>query len=106
MARWQNEQLDSLLDNLPLKHVVCVHDYSEGYACRSQDEIQSEYFDVAKVSLHITILHCHAVEAIDGVKRTEENPHLIKEHIFVISGSCARSRQCAYMPGSNSKVFA
>ena len=105
MARWQHEQLDSLLDNLPLKHVVCVHDYSEGYACRSQDEIQSEYFDVAKVSLHITILHRHAVEAIDGVKRTEENPHLIKEHIF-ISGSCARSRQCAYMPGSNSKVFA
>ena len=46
MARWQREQLDSLLDNLPLKHVY-VHDYSDGYACRSQDEIQSEYFDIA-----------------------------------------------------------
>ena len=84
MARWQNEQLDSLLDNLPLKHVVCVHDYSEGYACRSQDEIQSEYFDVAKVSLHITILHCHAVEAIDGGKSTEENPTLLKS-TFLLS---------------------
>lgn len=47
MARLQREQLDSLLENLPLGHVVCVHDYSEGYACRKQDETQSEYFDVA-----------------------------------------------------------
>ena len=50
MARWQCEQLDSLLDHLPLGH-LCVHDYSEGYTCRKQDEIQSKYFDVAKVSL-------------------------------------------------------
>lgn len=85
MARWQREQLDSLLDHLPLGHVVCVHDYSEGYTCRKQDEIQSEYFDVAKVSLHVTILYRHAVEAVDGVESTEEDPHTIKEHIFVIS---------------------
>jgi len=62
-----------------------VHDYSEGYACWQQDEIQSEYFDVAKVSLHVTILHRHAVEEVDGVARTEENPRLVKDHIFVIS---------------------
>jgi len=43
MARWQWVQLDCLLDNLPAGHVVCVHDYSEGYACQQQDEIQSEY---------------------------------------------------------------
>lgn len=41
MARWQREQLDSLLENLPLGHVVCVNNYSEGYACRKQDETQS-----------------------------------------------------------------
>ena len=58
-----------------------VHDYSEGYACWQQDEIQSEYFDVAKVSLHVTILHRHAVE-VDGVARTEENPRLVKDHIL------------------------
>ena len=57
MAKWQREQLDNLLDNLPAGHVVCVHDYSERYTCRQQDEIQSEYFDVAKVSLHVTILY-------------------------------------------------
>ena len=85
MARWQRDQLENLLDNLPLGHVVCVHDYSEGYACRQQDEIQSEYFDVAKASLHVTILHRHAVQATDGVASTEEEPHLIKEHVFVIS---------------------
>lgn len=85
MARWQRDQLDNLLENLPLGHVVCVHDYSEGYACRQQDETQSEYFDVAKVSLHVTILHRHATEAKDGVTSTEEEPHLIKEHLFVIS---------------------
>jgi len=85
MARWQREQLDNLLEHLPVGHVVCVHDYSEGYACRKQDETQSEYFDVAKVSLHVTILYRHAVEATDGVESTEEDPHTIKEHLFVIS---------------------
>lgn len=50
MAKWQREQLNNLLDNLPAGHVVCVYDYSKGYTCRQQDEIQSEYFDVAKVS--------------------------------------------------------
>lgn len=61
VAKWQRDQLGNLLDNLPLGHVVCLHDYSEGYACRQQDETQSEYFDVAKVSLHLTILHRHAI---------------------------------------------
>ena len=64
---------------------MCVHDYSKGYTCRQQDEIQSEYFDVAKVSLHVTILHRHAVEEVDGVASTEDDPHIVKEHIFVIS---------------------
>jgi len=85
MARWQREQLDNLLDNLPQEHVVCVHDYSEGYTCRKQDEIQSEYFDVAKVSLHVAILYRHAVEAVDGIKNTEDEPTTVKEHVFVIS---------------------
>ena len=85
MARWQCEQLDNLLDHLPLGHVVCVYDYSEGYTCRKQDKIQSEYYYVAKVSLHVTILYHHAVEAVDGVESTEEDPQTVKEHIFVIS---------------------
>jgi hypothetical protein len=65
--------------------LLCVHDCSEGYSCRQQDELQSEYFDVAKVSLHITILYRHAVESIDGKTSTEDDPNIIKEHLFVIS---------------------
>jgi len=65
MARCQREQLDNLLDNLPQGHVVCIHSYSEGYTCR-------EYFYIAKVSLHVTILYHHAVEAVDGFASTED----------------------------------
>ena len=74
MAKWQREQMDNLTEHLPLNEIVCVHDYFEGYSYRQQDELQSEYFDVAKVSLHITILYRHAVESIDGKTSTEEDP--------------------------------
>lgn len=85
LAKWQREQLDSLLENLPLDQAVCIHDYSEGYACRFQDEIQSQYFDVNKVSLHVTILYRHSNAEVDGVQSTEEEPAICKEHLFVIS---------------------
>lgn len=84
MAKWQRDQMDNLIEHLPLNEVVCVHDYSEGYSCRQQEELQSE-FDVAKVSLHITILYRHAVEFVDGKTSTEDDPQMIKEHLFVIS---------------------
>lgn len=85
MAKWKREQLDSLLEHLPLDHAVAIHDYSEGYTCRSQDETQSEYFDVAKVSLHVTILYRHSTEKNDGIESTQDNPEVVKEHVFVIS---------------------
>lgn len=85
MAIWQRKQLDDLLENLPLGHVVCVHDYSESYACRGQNEIQSQYFDVNKASLHITVMFCHATMEADGKESTAEEPVVIKEHVFVIS---------------------
>lgn len=96
MARWQREQMDSLLENLPIGHAVCVHDYSEGYSCRQQDEIQSEYFDVAKVSLHVTILYRHAVEAFDDECSTEEKPNIIKEHMFVISDDTVQDQDSVH----------
>ena len=85
LAKWQREQLDSLLENLPLNEAVCIHDYSEGYACRFQDEIQSQYFDVNKVSLHVTVLYRHSTAEVDGIQSTEEEPAITKEHLFVIS---------------------
>lgn len=85
MAKWQKDQFDSLVANLPLNHVICVHDFSENYICRSQDEIQSQYFDPNKVSIHVTILYRHAHLQTDGKESTEENPCIIKEHIFALS---------------------
>ena len=52
MAKWQQNQMDSLIENLPKDEVIYVHDYSKGYSCRQQDELQSEYFDVASVSAY------------------------------------------------------
>ena len=72
---WSNHQLVTW----------CVHDYSEGYSCRQQDEVQSEYFHVAKVSLHITILYQHAVEDVDGIQSTEDEPRIVKAFVCVIS---------------------
>ena len=60
MAKWQKDKFDSLVANLPLNHVFCIHDFSENYTCCSQDEIQSQYFDPNKVSIHVTILDRHA----------------------------------------------
>ena len=40
---------------------------SKGYTCRKQNQIQSKCFDIAKVSLHVTILYHHAVEVVDGI---------------------------------------
>ena len=77
--------LDSLVANLPLNDVICVHDFSENYICRSQDEIQSQYFDPNKVSIHVSILYHHADPQLDGKESTEVNPCIIKEHIFALS---------------------
>jgi len=85
IAIWQRKQLDDLLENLPLGHVVCIHDYSESYACRGQNEIQSQYYDVNKASLHITVMFCLATMEADGKESTVEEPVVIKEHVFIIS---------------------
>ena len=85
VAKWPREQLDSLLENLPLDQALCIHDYSEDYACRFQDEIQSQYFNVNKVSLHVTILYRYSNAEVDGVQSTEEEPPICKEHLFLTS---------------------
>lgn len=84
MAIWQRKQLDKLLEHLPVGHVVCIHDYSESYSCRGQNETPTEFFDVNKATLHITVMFRHATLEYDGVESTEEEPVLIKEHVFAI----------------------
>ena len=45
----------------------------------------SQYFDSNKVSMHVTILYRHASLQTDGKESTEDNPSIIKEHLFAIS---------------------
>lgn len=87
-AKWQNQQLRDIVENLPIGHTVAVHDYSENYTCTMQDQIQSLYFSQVQASIHVTILHRHALLNVDGIQSTEENPSIITEHIFVISPDC------------------
>ena len=84
-ASWQHEQFKQLMANLPLHHACCIHDYSENYSCRYQQEAQSLYFAQNQVSLHVTILFRHANAEKDGVQSTEEEPVVVTEHLFVIS---------------------
>ncbi len=84
-ANWQSLQLKNLKENLPMNHVICIHDYSENYRCREKSEIQADYFQRTEVSLHVTLLHRHAIVGVDGVDSTEENPVIITEQFFTIS---------------------
>ena len=87
-AKWQHEQMKRLIENLPQGHVCCVHDYSENYTCQQQNQIQSMYFSQAQASIHVTIMHRHALAEIDGEESTEENPVIVTEHLFFISPDC------------------
>ena len=85
LAKWEREQCDQLIAHLPLDQALCIHDYSESYACRYQDEIQSQYFSMDKVSIHVTVLYRHASLEYDGVSSTVDEPEVIKEYVFAIS---------------------
>ena len=50
-ANWQSTQMKSLIQNLPPKHCICIHDYSENYHCVEKNEIQSNYFQRTECSL-------------------------------------------------------
>lgn len=43
-----------------------------------EDETQSECFDVPKVSLHVSIVYCHAVELIMVSKAQMKTPIPLK----------------------------
>jgi len=49
-----------------------------------------------KVSLHVSILYHHAVEAVDGVSSSEEEPTTIKEHILIISDDPIQDHDSVY----------
>lgn len=57
LAKWQRAQFEVLLENLPSDRAVCVHDYSQNYGCRAQNELQPQYFNMKKVSIHVTVFY-------------------------------------------------
>lgn len=91
-ANWQNSQFKTLIDNLPIDHAVCVHDFSESYRCSDQREIQSSYFQKTEVSIHVTILYRHSILEKDGIDSSPEIPKLIREQFFVISPDTQHDR--------------
>ena len=84
-AKWQHEQLQNLLENLPLGHMCCIHYYSENYSCQHQDQIQSLYYGQTQPSIHVTVLHRQALSEIDGKESLEDDAHVVTEHLHVIS---------------------
>ena len=65
-ANWQQEQMKRTINNLPPGHVCCVHDYSENYSCRYQDQIQTLFFAQSQASIHVTILHRYKLQEENG----------------------------------------
>ena len=51
-----------------------------------QNQLQSLYFSQTQVSIHVTVLHRHALRDKDGGE--SEKPVIITEHLFVISKDC------------------
>jgi hypothetical protein len=84
-ANWQRTQMKSLIQNLPPKHCICIHDYSENYRCVENNEMQSNYFQHTECSLHVTMIHRHAILEYDGFDSTDDFPEIITEYFFVIS---------------------
>jgi hypothetical protein len=80
-ASWQQQQLRELKDTLPNKHCICVHDFSENYKCIEKNEIQASFYQKTEVSIHVPVIHRHAVLEYDGVEESE----LISELFYVIS---------------------
>ena len=75
-TKWQHEQLQNLLDNLPFGHLRCIHDHSENYSCQEQDQIQLCYYGQTQTSLRMTVLHRHALLAIDREESSDDDHEL------------------------------
>ena len=95
-AGWQHQQMQDLKMHLPLNEVICVHDYSENYTCQDQDQSQSSYYGQTQVSIHVTILHRHAISRVDGTQSTLSDPHIVTEHLFAISDDLQHDHQSVH----------
>ena len=49
-ANWQSTQMKSLIQNLPPKRCICIHDYSENYAVLKRMKYNQTIFSVQSVA--------------------------------------------------------
>ncbi|MES9879654.1 MAG: hypothetical protein ABW185_02090 [Sedimenticola sp.] len=84
-AIWQQTQFKSLMQHLPIGDCICVHDFSENYRCTDRQELQSTYFQRTEVTVHVTIIHRHAVLEVDGIESTTDKPEIVTEAFYIIS---------------------
>ena len=57
-ARWQRQQHQLLLANIPAGHALVTVDYAENYLCRHQNEVKSAHWNNKQVGLHPCIVVC------------------------------------------------
>ena len=69
-------QLDTVLQFMIFRKIINVP---------KKNEIQSSYFQKIEVSIHVSIIHRHALLEYDGVDSTDEHPHIVTEQFLVIS---------------------
>ena len=84
-TNWQSRELQTLKDNLPANHCICMHDFSENYRCVIIEKIQSDYYQKAEVSLHVTVIHKYPVLEYDMVEENGQSSPLISELFYVKS---------------------
>lgn len=77
-AKWQQNQVQTCIDNLEKNHVIMLMDFSEDYRCRFQNESQSAFFDQRQVSVHPFM--CYYREKVKN-----ENEMLVEHSIIAIS---------------------
>ena len=80
-AKWQQNQVQTCIDNLNDNAVIMLMDFSENYRCRFQNESQSAYFDQRQVTVHPFM--CYYKGKIE-VENSDED-FLVKHSIIAIS---------------------
>ena len=74
-----------LRNGYPTLHIAIIPNAPLDAVCVEKNEIQSNYFQRTECSLHVTIIHRHAILEYDGLDSTDDFPEIITEHFFVIS---------------------
>lgn len=70
----RKQHYKSLTESLPMNHAVRLHDFSQNNKCVDKAELHSSYYQQPEVSVHVSIVHRHAVFEYDGVVSSEVEP--------------------------------